>query len=287
MTAALTGPARFQAPTGAIAVQADTRLLALLARLAPGWPGATPRARASARVAVTRAGRRFRIETSAYAAPDHGFTSYLPAANGTFGVMIGSYIAADARLIGLHAAAVEFQGRAALLLGDSFAGKSTLALALAAAGGRLIADDRLAVDLRHQPAVFGFATAAKLRLPYPAAAGQRFRAMIDRFGRPLAANVLALDLPEARCLGFAEPVPVSAIFLLARTPDHGGPPTALPLGRAATMRLLIQQMFAAHLSAPAVLGAAQALAEAVPAYRLSYGDGFAVAPVLRRRLRGR
>jgi len=256
--------------------------LALLARLAPGWPSAPGRAPVRASVEVTRAGRRFRIETSAYAAPDYGFTRYLPAANGTLGVLIGSYIAADPETIGLHAAALAFGGRAAALLGDSFAGKSTLALTLAAVGGRLLADDRLAVRLQEPPVVFGFGTAAKLRLPYPAWASARFRAMVVRHGACLAANLLALDLTASRSCGFAEAVLLSALFVLARDPAHVGPPATERLGRPEIMHRLIQQMFAPHLPPSAVLAAARKLAEAAPAYRLRYREASAVPALLRR-----
>lgn len=48
----------------------------------------------------------------------------------------------------LHASAVAFDGRAALLTGPSGSGKSTLALSLIALGGDLVADDRVILECR-------------------------------------------------------------------------------------------------------------------------------------------
>jgi excisionase family DNA binding protein len=53
---------------------------------------------------------------------------------------------------GLHASAVEIDGRAVLLAGDSGRGKSTLAAALCQAGGRLLADDLSIVRLNEEGA---------------------------------------------------------------------------------------------------------------------------------------
>lgn len=49
-------------------------------------------------------------------------------------------------LLVLHASAVEMANRSAIFLGDKRAGKSTTAVALVAAGHRLLADDVLAID---------------------------------------------------------------------------------------------------------------------------------------------
>ncbi len=48
----------------------------------------------------------------------------------------------------LHASAVAFGGRAALLIGPSGSGKSSLALELIALGGVLVADDRVTLERR-------------------------------------------------------------------------------------------------------------------------------------------
>lgn len=48
----------------------------------------------------------------------------------------------------VHGSAVAFEGRAALILGTSGSGKSSLALALTGRGGQLVADDRVILTRR-------------------------------------------------------------------------------------------------------------------------------------------
>lgn len=56
--------------------------------------------------------------------------------------------AAEEEALLLHASAVAWAGRAALILGPSGAGKSALALQLMAYGAMLVADDRVALSRR-------------------------------------------------------------------------------------------------------------------------------------------
>ena len=53
-------------------------------------------------------------------------------------------------MLTLHASAVAFDGRAALLTGASGSGKSSLALELIALGGVLVADDQVEINVREE-----------------------------------------------------------------------------------------------------------------------------------------
>lgn len=73
----------------------------------------------------------------------------------------------------LHASAVAFKGKAALILGASGSGKSSLALELMALGADLVADDqaelwqdepRQGLSVRCPPAIFGLVEARGLGL---------------------------------------------------------------------------------------------------------------------------
>jgi HPr kinase/phosphorylase len=112
----------------------------------------------------------------------------------------------------LHASCVELSRTGVVLLGPSGSGKSDLALRLIDAGGRLIADDRLAVEregeqLLGRPAaalaglleVRGFGI---VRLPYGAAC--RLGLVVDldpqarpeRLPEPEVVRLLGVDLPR-------------------------------------------------------------------------------------------
>ncbi len=53
-------------------------------------------------------------------------------------------------MLTLHASAVAFDGRAALITGASGSGKSSLALELIALGGVLVADDQVEINVREE-----------------------------------------------------------------------------------------------------------------------------------------
>lgn len=68
------------------------------------------------------------------------------------GSALAHVLAAEGRL-GLHASAVEHDGRAVAIAGPSGTGKSTLAAVLCAAGAGLVSDDVLRVDVTPQGAI--------------------------------------------------------------------------------------------------------------------------------------
>jgi hypothetical protein len=119
----------------------------------------------------------------------------------------------------LHASAVALAGEAIAVLGDSGAGKTSVALALCSLGADFLADDVVALEmsgetlLAHPGApVAGLAHAEALRL--------------ERTGQPREEPAVAENERE-RVLsmrGAAAPVPLRSLFLLDRRRD--GPATA-------------------------------------------------------------
>jgi serine kinase of HPr protein (carbohydrate metabolism regulator) len=114
----------------------------------------------------------------------------------------------------LHASCVQVHGVGVILLGPSGSGKSDLALQLIDAGGRLVADDQLAVE-RLADRLFGRPAASLagllevrgfgiVRLPWcePSPLGLAVRldrsGQLERLPEPGSYEVLGLHLPQIR-----------------------------------------------------------------------------------------
>lgn len=156
----------------------------------------------------------------------------------------------------LHAGAVALNGRALLLLGESWAGKTTLASALAARGGALLSDDYAPVR------------ASDLRvLPFPRALGVR-TAGVDPQAPPLVARRW-VDPATVAALA-PEPVPIGSLVVLEES-GPGAPPAALrPLTPAQTLVHLLQALRNPATCPDPALHLA-ALAARVPAAALARG----------------
>lgn len=172
----------------------------------------------------------------------------------------------------VHAAAVRAAGgRAVLLLGPSRRGKSTLAAFLQRDGWPLLGDDAAAIR-PEGPAV---------RSVYP-----RLRLRRDSWRRlhPGDASGLGekIDLPPGADHGEA---PLAALFSLAEGSDC----RADPLPPAAACMELVRNAYALDPTdrdrAALRLGQCAAVANAVPAFRLSYPRDYARLPELRDVLR--
>jgi len=275
-TRALAGPA------GAIRIEGAGPLWPILRTLAPAWPDAL----AEAAVATVRAVRRsegWRIASTAYAAPAYAFADGFEAASGLLGAALGTWVACGGDRLALHAAAVEFGGRLVLLLGDNFAGKSTLAVALAARGARLWADDRIVLlEGPDGPQGETLALRPKLRLPLPAEADAATLAFVAARQAALSPDVVCLRLGPAEAPAFAASAPVGRLYALARDPARSLPPAATPVGRGEATRLLLAAGFAPQLDGAARLARTLGLAERLPLRRLAYRDSFAAAEWLLR-----
>ncbi|WP_375263194.1 HPr kinase/phosphorylase [Palleronia sp.] len=90
----------------------------------------------------------------------------------------------------IHASAIAMSGRGVIIRGAAGAGKSALALALIARGGRLVADDRTCIA-RRGPAVMAWAPAPILGLIEARGIG-----LIETSTAPPTAVALVVDLDE-------------------------------------------------------------------------------------------
>jgi hypothetical protein len=168
----------------------------------------------------------------------------------------------------------------ALFLGETGAGKSTLATSLHRAGHQLLGDDAVIVTSRPQ----GYEAQPvypSLRL-YP----EVIAALLgdDASTSPMAdysdkQNVLLPELAETT----RAPVALAAIFFLSGA-DEAAAPAAVPIDCMWACIKLVEQSFTLDprdvLCANRRLKALSQLAQAVPAYHLSYRHDFAHLPAV-------
>lgn len=274
---------RFASPTGTVHVDAPADLLDLTREQAPDWPeglvpeGLVREVEISVSTKVADDGSA-RFSASTYDAPDVVLPAGLLAANGLIGTIIGASVAADPAWICLHAAAIGMpDGGLAVLLGDTMAGKSTLAVALAALGLPLWCDDRLPLSASGDG--FALGLRPKLRLPLPDTAPASIRDLVDDHGTAREGDMIYLDLSSVGQAAFGDRKPVSHLIVLNRTPDAMAPQrTAVPV--ATMVKHLVPVTFAPHIDPMTRLGRLRQLAETCDCTHLSYGDSFAAAAFL-------
>ena len=184
-----------------------------------------------------------------------------------------------AGLFCLHGSAVALEGGTIAFLAPKFHGKSTLALALARAGGRLVTDDVLPVELGAEPTAVPGVHQVKLWDDTAHLFG------VSRDGVEAGEKHLVHDFSEQ--LLMTERSPLAACYLLAPVAgDH--PPDAAAertrLGDMASALVLVRQATLGALlggsEAAVVFDRAVALAKAVPVFRLDVAPGLDRVPAI-------
>ena len=179
----------------------------------------------------------------------------------------------DPGLLCLHAAAVAFDDTLVVMPNARRAGKSTLAVALARLGHRLLTDDVLPV--RHAPdrqTFVGIANgiAPRLRLPLPEGFSPAFHDWVGQDIGP--ANRQYKYLTSAPIAPGGTEIPLGAIVALDRQ-DDATPPRLDPIPREEALASLIQQNFARAAHSARILDSADRLTRGLPAFRLTYHSG--------------
>lgn len=254
---------------------ASAGLLGDIGLIAPGWP-AVP-FDGPPGIVVATAPDGFAVTVDAYEAPEYRFATRLAAAHGVVGALIGSHVVQADATMALHAASIRTRSGFLALLGDHGAGKSTLAMALAASGAPLGGDDRLVVRVAPEGwrgEVLGLLP--KLRRPLPVEAPDAFRRFAG--GHAAGADGDMQFIRPPNLLPFGTSAALAAIVVLHR---GGGEARLAPVERAALTRDLVGATFAPHLGAAARLARLAALS-ALPAFRLDYGSSFEGAGLLAR-----
>ena len=174
----------------------------------------------------------------------------------------------------LHASAVQFGDGVAIFLGETGAGKSTLAASLHRAGYRLLGDDAVIVapgaDGYHAQVVY-----PSLRL-FPEVISRLLDATADTSPMSDYSDKKNVYLPEVAD-GAACPAPLFSIFFLSG--DCGATnASATPLDSTRACIKLVEQSFTLDARDPVCashrLAAVSQLAQSVPAYTLAYPHDF-------------
>ena len=177
----------------------------------------------------------------------------------------------------LHGCAVAMQRGAVALLAPKFHGKSTLALALARGGGRLITDDVLPVVVG--PPARAIPGMHQVKLWEDSAA---IMGVLQRDAGALEKH-LVHDFPDDMLM--FEPSPLAAIYLLAPAVDAAcagrscaRSPVATSMATIALVRHATLGELLGGSQAAVLLGWASALAQNVPVYRLDVVPGLDRVP---------
>lgn len=137
-------------------------------------------------------------------------------------------------LLFLHAAVLEFRGRAVLISGDSGAGKSTTAWALLQSGFGYLSDELAPVELERRQ-VHAYPRALGLKSPPP----QPYRLPADALHGSHGFHVPNAALPGGTVQG---PLAVAAVLFVNYRPERPAP-ALRPLGAAeGTLRLYRQTL---------------------------------------------
>jgi len=182
-----------------------------------------------------------------------------------------------AGLLCLHGSAVALPGGTIAFLAPKFHGKSTLALALARAGGRLVTDDVLPVELGQEPQAVPGVHQVKLWDDTARLFG------VSRDGVDAGEKHLVHDFSEQ--LVMSERSPLAACYLLAPLPSDAAaeaPAVRTKLGDMVSALALVRQATLGALlgggEAAVLFDRAVSLAKAVPVYRLDVAPGLDRVP---------
>ncbi len=175
-------------------------------------------------------------------------------------------------MLSLHGAAVAFGPRLVVFPATRRAGKSTLTVALAAAGHKLFTDDFLPVKLSSRQELLGVSNgiSPRLRLPVPDQFGERSRTYMA--SRSYIANrQYRYVTPRPNELApFGDTMPLGALVYLER--DEGAKARLTSMSKADALKDLITQNFAREINTQGILRLLDFAATELPIYRLTYSD---------------
>lgn len=178
----------------------------------------------------------------------------------------------DPSLLCIHGAAADFAGRLVVFPATRKAGKSTLSVAMAAAGIRMFTDDFLPISVEDDGIIRGVSSGVspRLRLPLPDQIGETAKAFMAQ--RPLLSNkqytyVKPLTSENGH---FGETMPLGGFVFLERS--DGATAEITEITTADALKTLIYQNFSRAGNAGDILSMLEFVATNLPCYLLKYDE---------------
>jgi hypothetical protein len=194
------------------------------------------------------------------------------------------YVLLDTQhLVAIHAACVEFQGHGVLFVGDSGAGKSSLAYACARRGWAYLSDDAASLIL-HKAGRLAVGNPQTLRfrpsaLPlFPEIKGRQAL----RHGKP----TIEVKTERLRHVKVVYESTIDYIVFLNRPGFEGGPATLLPMARQEVFKRLSKNPWPYELAVHERRSLAIERLLSAPAFELAYCDFGAAVDLLERTISG-
>lgn len=245
-------------------------LLQLLPRLATGWSfREVPEAEDPSPLMVSLSGGRFQLTAPWQEEPVDESDPFRAAANLAVD-LLEAYLDENPELLAIHCACAVLGDTAVLFPGSSRAGKSTLAVALAATGFPVLGDDVLALSSERPPQAISLGMHPRLRLPLPEAADAVFKQFVSDHTAAADDKYAFLGLPAGAGPAFGRRARLGAVVLLEREDRQDAKLVAVVPGDGLE-KLMMQQLSPGLSQADALPRLAAAL-EGTACYRLRYGD---------------
>jgi len=241
------------------------------------WAGTVPKGPPDIRIIQNDNGE-YRVVSTGPGGADLSFDNPYDAANGLAGELIGVHVARNPKLICLHAGAARIGDSLVIVIGDSFAGKSSLALHLAVLGNRFFGDDRIAVTLDQASVGTCLGLMPKVSLPLPPDCGDAFREFVEGYSAMQCEDMAYLKLWDGEAGGFGETAPVRALVFLDRR--QSGTAELRPASRLELVRKMLSTAFAPHISSIELLDGLTRLADGADACHLEFSSSREAAALL-------
>jgi hypothetical protein len=188
-----------------------------------------------------------------------------------------AFIAEDSGLLCLHCAALEIGGGLVVIPSTYRAGKSTLAVHLAAAGATLFTDDVLPLGA---PGERGLALGIRprLRLPLPADSGSLFNDFVAARPGPVSKRYRYVALGSGELAPFGSSTAIKGVVLLER--QEGAPLDFQAVRDSDVMKAAILRNFARDVPAIDIFDRLSSVVHGSRCFKLTYGSGAEAAAAL-------